>query len=163
MLAELLTLSHVPRWAIIDTTKAQTVADHSFRVAAICLTLVEELRKIEVTVDRETVLLGAILHDMGECKSGDIPTPYKKKLAAWGFSDGDHDPTREQLVIKIADTLEAIIFVDRYVIRPDKIRPGLVESLHHTTDNLHDTMAKIPRGWLNRIIDKILEDGANYE
>lgn len=167
MLRDLLTLSHVPRWAIIDNTKSQTVADHSFRVAAICLELIRELRDINVAVNAEHVLVAALTHDVKEAKSGDIPTPYKRKLATYGFlEDEAEDLSFEYYLVKIADLIEAITFLNRYGIRPERIKAELMASLRtakHKAWEVMESPSVVEQGWWNRIVDKILEAGTNYE
>lgn len=159
MLSKLLTLSHVPRWAIIDTTKTQSVADHSFRVAAICLAILQELEAIGVKADRNKVLTDALTHDMEEAKSGDIPTPYKH--------DGTYTQalSLEDAIVKFADKMEAFIFIDRYGVRAKKIRKdrymAMIEAKEAVFREIRNT--EIPGGWWNRIVEKILEVGAEYE
>lgn len=165
-LQNLLTLSHVPRWTIIDTTKPQTVGEHTFRVVAICLYIINELRNINVTVDREYVLTKAITHDIEEAKSGDIPTPYKKNLQQFGFDEHEVIVGLEGHIIKIADIVEAIIFLKRYGTRTSRIQGELQISLAYFKHAAWETMEDpevVQQSWWNRIIDKILETGAEYE
>jgi len=167
-LQNLLTLSHVPRWAIIDVSKSQTVADHSFRVAVICMELMKELLAINTTLDVAYVLTKALCHDVKEARTGDIPTPYKKELKGIGFelSDDDDMQLMEDYMVKIADIMEAIIFIRRYGNKTKRIQEELTMSLHRLRDEVWDTYSfgeVTPRSWWNRIIDKILETGADYE
>jgi 5'-deoxynucleotidase len=166
-LTNLLTLSHVPRWVIIDTSKSQTVADHSFRVAAICLAFAKELDAIGLKVDIAHVLLKAITHDIGESKSGDIPTPYKKELKSFGFTDSIDDfATIEEYVIKLADLIEAYTFISRYGIKANRVATELLGSLTILRDEAWEVcdFGAVPaQNWWNRIVDKILAIGMGYE
>jgi hypothetical protein len=110
-LSKLLTLSHVPRWAIISTYKDQTVGEHTFRVCAIVLTLVREFDKRGLYVSKSKALELAITHDIDEAWSGDLPTPYKKLK---NLSESTFKPdTNEAFLVKLADLLEATIWLDR--------------------------------------------------
>lgn len=122
-LINLLKLSHVPRWAVIDTIKSQSVADHTFRMMAIGTEF--------ITCQNTGVNLGeflelALIHDADEAKTGDIPTPCKNKKVP---RVGDLPPT--MLVLKIADIVEAIGFIERYGIHPNEVASGL---RHHLKD-----------------------------
>jgi hypothetical protein len=58
--------------------RPQSVADHSFRVAVIYIELCKRM-------EREPSISGlryALVHDGGESRSGDIPTPFKKRIYA---------------------------------------------------------------------------------
>lgn len=118
-LQKLLTLSIVPRWSIIDKFRTQTVGEHSFRVSAIVLILVEAFDKRGLYVSKSKALELAITHDMDEAWSGDLPTPFKKLK---GLQESTFKPdTNEAFLVKLADLLEACIFLDRYGVKSDHI------------------------------------------
>jgi hypothetical protein len=93
------------------------VADHSFRVAAIAIALLCDLGGDADIGRRLRVLECALFHDLEEADSGDIPTPWKRKM--------DPRPAREpefcRDLVSVADTIEALIFVARYVVRPRRL------------------------------------------
>lgn len=60
----------VKRWHTKTTIKDQDVAAHSWGVALICMKIAPQ--------DHELVR-AALLHDMAECESGDIPYPFKRE------------------------------------------------------------------------------------
>jgi len=64
----------VKRWHTAETTTPQSVAEHSFGVALILLRIVPEERM------SLNLLKAALLHDMGELETGDIPYATKKRL-----------------------------------------------------------------------------------
>src|SRR5690606_20843295 len=74
-LTDALRASDVVRWQIVRVLKGQSVAEHSFNVALIALELADRLK-----VDRGEVLHYAILHDLPEVLTGDIPTPTKRVI-----------------------------------------------------------------------------------
>lgn len=156
-LHKLLTLSHVPRWSIIDKLRIQTVGDHSFRVAAIVLILVEEFDRRNLYVSKSKALELAIIHDMDEAISGDLPTPYKQLK---GLQESTFRPdTNEAFLVKLADLLEATIFLDRYGVRSKEI-----------SDKIYCEVVALIREkmgtewlWLTDFCKKIYETGVNYQ
>lgn len=63
----------VKRWHTWTTIKEQNLADHSWGVAMIILKIAPQ--------DHELVR-AALLHDLAEVESGDIPYPFKKRNPA---------------------------------------------------------------------------------
>lgn len=122
-LQKLLTLSNVPRWAIIDTTRTQSVGEHSFRVAAITLQLVKEFDRRGIYVSKSKALELAITHDIDEAWSGDLPTPFKRLR---NLQESTFKPnTNEAFLVKLADLLEAAIWLDRYGVRAKHISDNI--------------------------------------
>ena len=102
--SHLMRLSFVPRWIVVPTIRKQNVAEHSFRVAVLCEDLV---RKHEWSGDRAFKLrvLGlALRHDIDEVMTGDLPSQSK------GTRKDPSLLNPEQLVVKIADVIEALVF-----------------------------------------------------
>ena len=73
--AELLRLSHIRRWGIVQTAVPQTVAEHSWRVWMLVRQWAQTaaLTKEELAWAEEL----ALLHDVPEIRTGDCPTPAK--------------------------------------------------------------------------------------
>ena len=79
---EKLRLAHVKRWNIVRVGREQTVAEHSYLVWVITG---EMLRYSGFTeADKQQALRWALAHDQPEAIFGDIPTPTKLTLDAWG-------------------------------------------------------------------------------
>ena len=71
------TLSYIPRWSIIRTTRTQNVAEHSYYVAVYTKQICDWL---DVEPDEKAKLVWmALMHDVDEMITGDIPTPSKKR------------------------------------------------------------------------------------
>lgn len=122
-LQKLFTLSNVPRWAIIDKYRSQTVGEHTFRVCAIVLMLVREFDKRGLYVSKSKALELAIVHDIDEAWSGDLPTPYKKLK---NLQESTFKPdTNEAFMVKLADLLEASIWLDRYGVNASHISDAI--------------------------------------
>lgn len=143
-LTDLLALSHVPRWSIVDCVKPQSVGEHVFRVLVIATELAERL-KIELS--REA-LLYILSHDATECRTGDIPTPAKEKIKALADSDTlfcpwltrewaislDSLTAEEAHIFALADRIEATTFIHRHGIGPHARRAAL--SLRESVDDI---------------------------
>jgi 5'-deoxynucleotidase YfbR-like HD superfamily hydrolase len=117
------------RWHTHGKNLQQTVAEHSWGVAAIILLL-----KPNPSV---ALLRAAILHDVHEAVMGDLPSPFKRRfadtlgpieklikdefLAQHQLEDPVLTP-EEQKVLKLADKMEAMLFAKRREF------PGLSEA-----------------------------------
>lgn len=119
-LTDLLALSHVPRWTIVDMTRPQSVADHTYRTLVIALELSDRL---QLPLSFAAVLY-IICHDAAECRTGDIPSTAKANMAIgstskycpWIASQNVSISEVEQDLIKMADLIEAYTFAARYGI-----------------------------------------------
>lgn len=102
-------LAHVPRWCIVRTIKQQSVAEHAFYVARYAI----DISKVMGWPVRTNLIEYCLKHDDAELHSGDIPAPFKQVIKM------PHDPfpqrfqlTRdEEVIAKMADILEAILFL----------------------------------------------------
>lgn len=72
--------------------REESVAEHSWRLALLAILLEEEIEG----VDFSKVIRMAILHDLGEAITGDIPSFWKTK------ADADHE---ENVIFQLVDTL----------------------------------------------------------
>lgn len=72
-------LKHLPRtgWLMRGVATPESVAAHSHGVSLITLLLLD---LIEQPLDRTRALSMAVLHDLPECLTGDIPTPASRHL-----------------------------------------------------------------------------------
>lgn len=116
---DLLNLSNVPRWSIIPTLRPQSVAEHSYNVAVICMELCRYLSDVALHPNR--VIAWALVHDGPEAETGDVPYTAKVQLdrKAWGETERNLCPwydnnglkPSEAALVKIADKMEEIIFL----------------------------------------------------
>lgn len=108
---ERLRLMQVKRYGIFHMNRDQSVAEHSFNVAMIALELIEPVDDDDLYLK---VLGYSLVHDMDEILSGDIPSPFKRKLrkecpSVIPVLDGQPKASEEVMnIVKIADQLEAI-------------------------------------------------------
>lgn len=154
-LSKLLKLSHVPRWSIVDCFRRQSVADHSFRVVAITISLLKEIRESHQVSDSTylSALQWALVHDAEESETGDIPTPYKVKN---GLSSEPPDFVAQ--LVSIADVLEALIFIDRYVV----VKDGLLEEHKTKLKTRINKFHKSHGIHLGAVCSCIVETGTQY-
>ena len=156
-LQKLLTLSIVPRWAIIDKFRDQTVGEHTFRVAAIVLQLVREFDKRGLYVSKSKALELAIIHDIEEAWSGDLPTPYKRLK---GLQESTFKPdTNEAFLVKLADLLEACIFLDRYGVKAGHVSSDIFMEV---VILIKEKMGK-DWLWLNEFCHDVYEKGVSLQ
>lgn len=119
-ITDLLALSHVPRWSIVDHVKPQSVGDHTFRVLVIATEISMRIRHA-MTLE---MLLYILQHDADESYTADIPTPAKKKLkiddsvqvCAWREDCTWTPNAKEMAIFHLADQIEAYTFIRRYGI-----------------------------------------------
>jgi putative hydrolase of HD superfamily len=78
-LAELMRLKSVPRigWLLRGVRDVESVAEHSFGVAVIAMVLADRARARGVEVNVERLLRMALLHDLTESRTGDLPSTIK--------------------------------------------------------------------------------------
>lgn len=126
--AEMLRLSNVRRWGIVEMSAPQTVAEHTTNVAMIALNIVGIYNQLEtvdpITETQQLKLLHACLvHDLPEIYSGDIPAPFKGASGGRSvFQDwearrfplveqlmGDLDPLTARIKA-ISDLADALLF-----------------------------------------------------
>jgi len=73
-LKDIYIMSHINRWSTIFTIRKESVAEHSFHVAAIVMNL-----RDDYDFNLGTALAMAICHDMPEIELNDVPRVIKKK------------------------------------------------------------------------------------
>lgn len=121
-LRQKLRTGHVKRWHIVETTKQQSVAEHSFNVALIS----EEICSL---IGYEQWLSAcvsyAIHHDIPEVGLGDLPTSLKRVFSPEELDKVDSimkemDPLAYpryetvKLIVKLADLVDSIVFLAQH-------------------------------------------------
>jgi putative hydrolases of HD superfamily len=91
LLLELVRLKAVPRmgWLLRGVRDVESVAAHTFGVAFIAMLLADlaEARGLQVNVER--VLRMALLHDVPEVRTGDLPNTIKQYFESSALKDAD--------------------------------------------------------------------------
>jgi putative hydrolase of HD superfamily len=72
-------MADLPRtgWLLRGVRPCESIADHSYFVALTTMLLVDALREEGVEIDGEKALRMALVHDVPEAKTGDVPMPQK--------------------------------------------------------------------------------------
>ena len=139
---ELLRLGQIKRWSIINTTNAQTVADHSFQVMVIGMRLFELTGEADHRggPGAHELMCALLFHDATEAVYGDIPTPCKRFIRAYA-GDGVFDtmdaaalpivpylqkacPAWTGIYVKVSDSIEAAHWLEQNYsgVHADKVR-----------------------------------------
>ena len=142
---DLLKAGHVTRWHTVDTVKVQTLAEHQWNVCMISVSLACAMGLDDSILN--LVILKALIHDMEEVWTGDLPSPYKEGLKRTGGSPRNTvrgvptyipglsseaegrppvDPeiyhnTVVDHVVAAADRLDAYIWSKKYVLDPSVV------------------------------------------
>lgn len=136
-----LRLTEVSRWGIVATSRQQSVGEHSFRVMMIAQALYDYVFTIPHNSDDRNLLTAfAVVHDIEEVLSGDLdavfklavksryPDVFQETIGAMAAQRRDTSPlsgvtasinravkgTFIEALVKIADFLEALIYLDQY-------------------------------------------------
>lgn len=121
-------LKDTPRHCTTTNRRTESVAEHSWRIALMALFLKDEFPNLDIG----RVIAMCLIHDLGECFTGDIPTFSKKDsdratedalLAQWVdtlptelsaqmkslYQEMDAQQSTESKLYKALDKLEALI------------------------------------------------------
>jgi putative hydrolases of HD superfamily len=98
-LTELLRLKALPRtgWLLRGVRDVESVADHSYGVALIAMALADCARARGLQVNVEKVLRLALLHDLTEARTGDLPATIKRYFPAESLQHADEQAASEIL------------------------------------------------------------------
>lgn len=137
-----LKLYQTKRFAIMHVAREQSVAEHSYGVALIAAHLSEYDPGL-----KSRVALAALTHDFDEIETGDIPTPFKKKMrASCPHLLGAKQRSPEVAVCKVADCLEVMFYVHEFggSKTTEAIMPELVINFYRACeDSLLPEMAAV--------------------
>lgn len=116
---ELMRAGSVIRFHIVNTVRHQTLAEHQYGVAVLAGEIAGRLGLPPAVV--ASLVAAAVVHDAGECRTGDIPTPTKRRLRE--KLGEPFDQVLDQFdvpvylagdsknILKCADFLESMIFL----------------------------------------------------
>ena len=163
-LAEMMRLKSVPRigWLLRGVRDVESVAEHSFGVAVIAMLLADRARSRGVEVNVERLLRMALMHDLTEARTGDLPSTIKEyfdraavraaderiaeemvaELGQTGQSylelwrDYEHRASIEARLVKAADKLDLLVQSREY-------EKGGARSLQEFWETADDDFAKL--------------------
>src|SRR5947207_9014687 len=99
LLAELMRLKAVPRmgWLLRGVRDVESVAAHSFGVALIAMWLADRALACGMHVNVGRVLRMALLHDLTEARTGDLPATIKRYFGNDALKAADERIAAEML------------------------------------------------------------------
>lgn len=103
-------LKSVPRigWLLRGVRDVESVAAHSFGVAVIAMLLADRARARGLEVNVERLLRMALLHDMTESRTGDLPSTIKQYFEKTAIKAADERIAREMLA-ELGDLSESYL------------------------------------------------------
>ena len=109
-LAELMRLKSVPRigWLLRGVRDVESVAAHSFGVAVIAMLLADRARARGVKVNVERLLRMALLHDLTETRTGDLPSTIKRYFGKTAIKTADEAIAKE-IFTELGDLKESYL------------------------------------------------------
>jgi len=140
---------HVKRWSLVATTAESNVASHSFNVAVIAMAIRKKMFNTIHFTDAE-LCYHALLHDIDEVFTGDIPTPTKQAMRFQGVEpnalfEGQEvtcPPDHLRAIIKLADLIDNWHFISQHgagaraAIAAADVRERLVEAIDGAPNDL---------------------------
>ena len=98
-LSELIRLKSLPRtgWLLRGVRDVESIADHSYGVAWVAMLLADRAVACGMSVNVEKVLRIALLHDLAEARTGDLPSTIKPYFAADTLKKADEQAAQEML------------------------------------------------------------------
>ena len=114
----------IRRWHRIDTTRPQSIAEHSANVALLAY-YVAMTAPIFTFSNPQLVLAAALVHDLSEVFTGDIPSHTKRQISGCEELEDTLTPTvfkrveaeiseSDALLIKLCDLADGIRFIRIY-------------------------------------------------
>jgi len=153
VIGDALNLSYVPRWSVVPMLKRQTVSDHTYRVMVIYLHLC-------LVLDTTPNLVGALLHDVSECRTGDIPSPAKAHIkqqwpALETYGAPWKAPTVDDPVLVLADQIEAFTWLEMWANKNTAIYQWAHQNILSKIGSIIEEMDEFPA--LRQIVDGMLD------
>ena len=150
----------VKRWHMIEATRIQTLAEHSAAVALLAFYIARTAPGMFTFGPAENVAAQALLHDLPEVFTGDVPSHTKRHL------DGIEELEQKvlpalfrtepdaatKLLIKICDLADGIRFVRLHGVdvTASHAREGLETQFN---DRIEEAMTSWPRPVVNYVRD----------
>jgi 5'-deoxynucleotidase YfbR-like HD superfamily hydrolase len=126
-ICKLMDAQYIKRWSIVGTMTENTLPTHSFNVAMLAMELYNRMPEMKKVYPESQVCYYALIHDIGEVYTGDIPTPTKVKMKQAGLDintfdmdavQENHAPAQIQRIIKAADLLDNYMFIEENAVGP---------------------------------------------
>ncbi len=166
-------LNHVRRCSSFPIIHETSVAEHSYHVALMCIFVAEEIKEgTGYEVDTSKLLKKALLHDVEEIITSDIPHPVKKYIRSglrdfissstefeecpnWLYNEimnGHEDDSLESKIVKACDMAELVLYC------LDEMKSG---NTH--VESMRDTALQVLRACNENIQSNYLKEIIEYE
>jgi putative hydrolase of HD superfamily len=122
-------LKSVPRigWLLRGVRDVESVAAHSFGVAVIAMLLADRARSRGVEVNVERLLRMALMHDLTEARTGDLPSTIKQYFDRAAVRAAD-ERIVEEMVAELGQTGQSYLELWRDYERRASIEARLVKA-----------------------------------
>lgn len=147
-LEAIMRFTSVKRWHMLDTVRIQTLAEHSAVVALLAHYIAKSAPRMFFG-DADAITTPALLHDLPEVFTGDIPTPTKRHLGGLEELEDVVTPKEFQptdlsykviTLIKICDLAESMRFI--------RLHGNGTSISKHAEDGVQDQFRK----WIRNIV-----------
>lgn len=161
-------LHSVKRWHMIDTTRAQTLAEHTANVSLLAYTIAYTIGYPTFSHPSMIAMI-ALFHDLGETVIGDIPTHTKQALGParkhvdalesavlpqmFSYGDVSSPPRPWGLLVKVCDLADGIRFIRLHGVDvtarhakeglENQLRQRLEEAKEHWPEAAHTAVARM--------------------
>ena len=131
----LVRLQDIKRWTVVSTTRQQSVAEHTCTVFFLTIEIATRLGVPFNSLQMAGIGMRAMLHDIDEIFTGDIPTPAKRRMNRKARNSlhviADQQVASEQakLIVKMADWIETTEFIYQYAsgVHADQVVNKMME------------------------------------
>lgn len=115
-LSELMRLKTVPRlgWLLRGVRDVESVADHTFGVSFIAMLLADLAQARGMELNIEKILRMALLHDLTEARTGDLPATVKRYFDSTSLKDVNERIADEMLTCLDAIGEEYLLLLREY-------------------------------------------------
>ncbi len=117
---DLVRLQDVKRWTVVSTTRQQSVAEHTCTVFFLAIEIATRLGVPFNSMQMANIGMRAMMHDVDEIYTGDIPTPAKRRMnkkarnGLRAIADQQVASEQAKLIVKMADWIETTEFIYQY-------------------------------------------------
>lgn len=145
----LMDVRYIKRWAMVGVATPDSVASHSFCVAMLAMAINKEMGE---PFSEKDVCYYALIHDVLEAFSSDVPTPVKERMAGAGFNfnalykEQAEPPCPPELkdIIKMADLMDCFVFISENGVgmRSEEAREDISARLEKMDASIDRKVAK---------------------
>jgi hypothetical protein len=164
-LLDVMNLYYIKRWGRTPTLRIQSVAEHSFHVAALSDELCRRLGVLDVV--RLRTVWWAMYHDAPETETTDIPYPVKKPLkmyidrletdlCPWYYNAKAEIGPTSIAIISIADKMEELVFLNVWGAGGPRPWEGVTTAKRLLTERTAEAAARFGWPYLRRHVNEML-------